>query len=312
MNDLFKTLQTFFTPTQFYCWQTAIVLCILGWAAALNTQDTVQTLLINCGWIFLIIGVGWMTSVNPIQAWGLSLSPWITGGLVCIFLFVNDLESGVPNIAFITWPVVSATIAIFPHTFNPESGFSLPPVKVRTHLLIVFLGNLLLMCWILFHFQIQEWLTTYPELRGENFQNSGFVVAIGRPDSNQSRGVQVADLMGEEVILQTLGKPRSEVERWLFDLQNDPSAPNQFRQAVMNRLATTNKRQQTDEQFWQLELVITEPEYQLVLGARWLGPSTSPGKYIVQKACQISFSGQNPSDLARVECAEAKRLTAQG
>lgn len=312
MKDALDRLQAFFTPQKIYSWQTAIILCLFAWLLALITTQPIRFILIQSGWIFLIIGVGWMTTENPIKAWELSLSPWITGLLVCVFLFVTDWQSGVPRIAFILWPVTSALIAAFPSTFSPETGFHLPPIPVRPRLLILFLSNLLLLCWILFYFQVQDWLETYPELRQESFRNSGFVVAIGRPDVATSRGIQVANLMAEEVILQTNGNPRSEVERWLFDLQNNEAAPSQFRAQVMKRLTGLGQNRRADQDFWQLEIVIAEPEYQLILGARWMGPSASKGSYIVQQACQITFAGDKPTDLARVECAPATRLDAKG
>lgn len=312
MKDFFNLVRAFFTPTKLYSWQTAIALCLLAWLLALITIAPMQSILIRFGWIFLIIGVGWMTTENPVQAWGLSLSPWITGILVCVFLFVTDLESGVPRFAFIFWPIASTLLAVFPTTFDPESGFKLPVLKDRPRLLIVFLSNLLILCWILFYFQLQDWLNTYPEVRQENFKDSLFVVAIGRPDVAQSRGVQVANLMADEVFLQTNGKNRSEVEKWLFELQNNEAAPNQFRTAVLDRLGNLDQRRRADEPFWQLEIVITEPEYQLILGARWLGPSSSQGKYIVQQSCQITLNGEKPTDIARVECTPAQRIESKG
>lgn len=312
MKDVLDRLQAFFTPQKFYSWQTAIGLCVLAWLLALITTQPIQFLLIKVGWIFLIIGVGWMTSENPVHLWGLSLSPWITGLLVCIFLFVADWRSGVPRIAFILWPVTSALIAAFPSTFSPESGFHLPLVTVRPRLLILLLGNLLVLCWILFYFQIQDWLETYPELRQESFKKSGFVVAIGRPDVADSRGIQVANLMAEEVILRANGNTRSEVERWLFDLQHQKEAPGQFRSKVMERLISLDQRRGGDQAFWQLEIVIAEPEYQMILGARWMGPSAAQSKYVIQKACQITFAGPKPTDLARVECLPPQRIDAKG
>jgi len=312
MKDALDRLQVFFTPQKLYSWQTAIGLYILAWLLALITTQPIQFVLVKVGWIFLIIGVGWMTTENPVQAWGLSLSPWITGLLVCIFLFVSDWRSGVPRIAFICWPMTSALIAAFPSTFSPESGFQIPPVTARPRLLILLLSNLLVLCWILFYFQIQDWLNLYPELRQESFKQSGFVVAIGRPDVASSRGIQVTNLMAEEVVLRANGNTRSEVERWLFDLQHQKDAPNQFRAKVMERLIALDQRRKADEAFWQLEIVIAEPEYQLILGARWMGPSASKGNYVIQQACQISFAGEKPTDLARVECLPAERIDAKG
>ncbi|MFZ4667350.1 MAG: DUF5357 family protein, partial [Prochlorotrichaceae cyanobacterium] len=158
MKDFFDAVRAFFTPSKLYSWQTAIALCLLAWSLALITVTPIQSILIRCGWIFLIIGVGWMTTENSVQAWGLSLSPWITGILVCVFLFTTDLESGVPRFAFIFWPIASTLLAVFPSTFDPESGFRLPALNDRPRLLIVFLSNLLILCWILFYFQIQDWL----------------------------------------------------------------------------------------------------------------------------------------------------------
>jgi hypothetical protein len=307
MNTILRRIQTFFTPPKLYSWQTAIFLCLFAWILALVTTHPFRFLLTELGWIFLIIAVGWMTTENPIKAWGLSLSPWLTGLLVCIFLFVTDWRSGLPRIAFIFWPLTSTLIALVPSMFKVESGFRLPPLSDRPRLLVIFLSNLLLLCWILFNFQIQDWLDRYPQLRQESFRNSGFVIAIGQPTLGESRGTQVTNLMADEVILHANGQTRTAVERWLFNLQKDPKAPEKFRSKVMDRLVQRYPLSKNDVNFWQLEIVIAEPEYQLVLGARWMGPSSNKESSLVEQACQIRFRGPKPTDLATVQCAEARR-----
>ena len=289
-------------PERFYSWQTAMALCVLAWLMSFPTVPPIQNLLVRLGWIFLIIGVGWMTTANPIQLWGLSFSPWITGILVCLFLFVSSPDQGIPRIAVISWPVIAALVAIFPASFRPDTGFQVPPIATRTRLLVLVLVNLLLTAWILFFYTLADWLVAYPGLRQENFAASTFIYPVGTVSAADDRGQQIVAQMIQELQLQVDGRTRSEVEQWLLRLQDDPAAPNQFREAVFQQLALTTPRSVKDAKFWQFELRIADPEYQVLLGTRWMGPSAMATGYLMQRTCRISFPTALPTAIADVTC----------
>jgi hypothetical protein len=303
MKEIWQSLKTVLLPEQFYSWQMAIALSLLAWFMSFPTVSPFQEILVRLSWFFLIVGIGWVTTENPINLWGLSLSPWITGALVCLFLFIENPSAGVPRVAVITWPVIAGLVAIFPASFRPDSGLRLPPVSTRTRLLIIMLSNLLLTCWILLYYTMEDWLVAYPGLRQENFQASTFVYPIGQVKPQDDRGTQIVQQMAAELKKQVDRQPRSQVEQWLLQLQDNPEVATGFRDRVFQSLgANPTQKQVKDGDFWQFEIRITEPEYRMVLGARWMGPSAQETGYLMQQPCQISFRTQDPKELSTVTC----------
>lgn len=302
MKELFASIKSIFWPERLYSWQTAMALCVLAWLMSFPTEPPIQSLLVRLGWICLIVGVGWMTTENPISLWGLSFSPWLTGILICIFLFVSNPEESPPRVAVILWPVIAALVAAFPASFRPTTGLQIPPIHTRTRLVVLLLSNLLIMAWILFFYAMEDWMMGYPGLRQEDFSRSNFVYAVGEVPSRDDRGANIVQEMSETLIAQVENQPRSEVERWLLQLREDPDAPGLFRDRVFDRLALVTPRSVQDGKLWQLEIRITEPAYRLVLGARWMGPSAYQEGYLMQRSCQISFTGSEPTAPAQVSC----------
>lgn len=306
MKELFDSIKSILWPERLYSWQTAISLCVLAWLMSFPTEPPIQNLLVRLGWVCLIVGVGWLTTENPIELWGLSFSPWLTGLLICIFLFVSNPEESPPRIAVILWPVIAALVAVFPASFRPTTGLQIPPIPTRTRLLVILLSNLLLMTWILFFYVMENWLIAYPGLRQEDFSGSQFVYAAGEVPSRTDRGAGIVQGMSDVLIDTVAERPRSEVERWLLQLREDPDAPAQFRDTVFDRLTLTTPRSVRDGKLWQFEIRITEPAYQISLGARWMGPSAHNEGYLMQRTCQISFinptNPEDPTTPAQVAC----------
>lgn len=302
MKDLVAAIKSILWPERLYSWQTAMALCVLAWVMSFPTDPPIQNLLVRLGWICLIAGVGWMTTENPIALWGLSFGPWLTGILICIFLFISNPEESLPRIAVILWPVIAAFVAAFPASFKPTTGLQVPPIQTRTRLILLLLSNLLIMAWILLFYLMQDWLVNYPGLRQEDFSQSNFVAAVGEVPPQEDRGANIVQAMSATLEGEVTGKPRSEVERWLLQLREDPDAPNVFRDQVFDRLALTTPPDVRDGKLWQFEIRITEPAYRMVLGARWMGPSAYSEGYLMQRSCQISFTGNEPTATAAVSC----------
>jgi hypothetical protein len=296
-------------PRSFYSWQSAFGLSLLAWILSLVTQrpDTVtnwvsvHSILSNLGWILLIVAMGWFTTTNPVKVLGVSLGPWLTGILVCLYLFVRSGEQNLTvfRVALMTWPLISMAIAAFPEFITVDEGFRVPrKTQVRQWLVVLLLANLLLTCWIFLGVRILDWTKDYPGVRGETFARSAIVmrpsnnfitglplIRLGLPFSDAglisfiprpvvsamdySRGVEILSEMVQEVRAKAEGETLSNIERWLFDIQKAPAT---FRDAVMLRLTRQDEGKTLDQRYWQVELGIGEPEYKLTLGSRWDGP----------------------------------------
>jgi Family of unknown function (DUF5357) len=303
VKQFFASFWDFIRPKQHHSWQAALWLALLGCLFTSITASPVHEILARLSWVSFIVAVGWLTTLeSPIVVWGLSLGPWITGMLVCLFLFSTGGQTTVPREAALSWPLVAAAIAVLPNAFDLETGrWSPPSKKDRQRLIILVMSNLLLVCWILFYYRIQDWLVVYPGLQGERFEDSSFVLQRALSDRNFDRGYAVVDTMESQLRRNTTSRPRKDAELWLYNIQKDPQS---FRDSVLKELGQTEAAKvggsrAKDEAYWGLEATIGEPSYQVTLGARWQGPSHSRVGYIVQKACQVSFGGD---DRGRVGC----------
>lgn len=299
VQQFFKSFWEHTRPRSFYSWQSALGLSLLAWLLSLLTQrpDTVgvpwsvHSILTNFGWVFLIIAMGWFTTINPPRFLGLSLGPWLTGILVCLFLFIRGEGIVWTRAALVSWPLVSMAIAAFPEFIKIDSGFEVPrKVPTRQWLMTLLLANLVLTCWLFLGFRIQDWLAEYPGLKGELFDRSAFVIRSQPSQPDYSRGVEILNQMVQQVRENTEGRTMDEIERWLFEVQRNPKL---LRDAVMARLTEMNQGRRLDQSFWQVEMGIGEPEYQLTLGARWQGPRSMQQGYVVQQVCQVGLATNN-------------------
>lgn len=304
-------------PDSFYAWQTSLWMSLLAWLLAqaarapeeVSAPISVHGILTTFSWLFLITAVGWLTTERPILIFGQNVGPWITGALVCLFLFVRR-DYVLPRAALISWPLISTAIAAFPEFIQVDSGFSIPrSLRVRQRLCLVLLFNLLITSWISFGFRLQDWAADYPGLKGEAFKNS-FFLADRRPEGEDfSRGIGIVREMEQQLKLNADGRTKAQVERWLFDNQRSPQM---FRDAVMNALVDEDARQR-DDRFWQLETRVSEPDtdpalppvYGVTLRANWRGPRPRTAGHGVEKTCRVNFGQQ---DRAQVSCQEIKKL----
>jgi hypothetical protein len=304
-----QSLWTLLRPTSFYSWQASLWMSLLAWLLAqaarapeqVKAPVSVHDIMTSLSWMFLILAVGWLTQDYPLKLFGQNLGPWITGALVCLFLFVRR-DYALPRAALISWPLFSAAIAAFPEFIDIERGFSIPrSLRVRQNLCIMLLVNLLLTSWITFSFRINHWLMDYPGIWGEGFDNSFFLMQRSRTEEDFSRGREIIQEMEQQLNQNTTFKTQSEVERWLLDNQNDPLI---FRDSVMNSLAARRRNGERlprlkDDSFWQLETLVSEPAYQVELRARWVGPRSKEAGHLVKHSCKIDFGS---SKRANVTC----------
>ena len=91
IRDDFKTL---FWPKQYFAWQTLLLLSLFSLVVATaidslegRNQLTVD-FLTTFSWIFFTFAVWWaLAETKPLTGNKFSLSPWITGIVLCLFLF---------------------------------------------------------------------------------------------------------------------------------------------------------------------------------------------------------------------------------
>jgi len=285
MLELFQDIKNFLTPPKWDSWQTLIWISVFSWALSFLATDLVQSIIAACGWVFLIPGLHWWMHEDGVKKAltidKILLAPWITGALICYFLF-GSFESLWP-LGFIVWPPLSAIISALPKFIaGSRDGpvYKLPDPRVRQDLLILFLLNLLFSCWFQFNFVIQTWLSDYPDLLSQDLSRSPFVVRLLPHNLPTSRGVMVLD-QAEALLRANLeGRSWSEVESWLFEIQSH--MPKLQRQ-VLDRLSDVE-----ENAFWQVGWQILPGEYNLQLQAIWTGPTPGVSGYYLTKSCQIT------------------------
>ncbi len=314
--SFWKSFWEFLGPKEFYAWQTPLWLSILAWGLSQLTTNpadttvpvTAHAILTSFSWAFLVIATGWFTTVNPVRLLGQNLGPWITGALLCLFLFGRG-DAPMARTALLTWPLISAAIAAFPDFFRVESGFQVPKrLQTRQDLIVLALVNLLLTSWILFGLNIQDWMAEYPGVRGEQFEQSLFVQPSPSRTEDFSRGTSIVEAMRGELVKESVGLTKPQMERWLFDNQRNPQI---FSDAVMGLLAQANNGRRLDQKFWRLETIVGEPEYRVTLRAIWRGPrpKTDIDGHVVQSTCQITFGTTN---LSQIDCDEEAQVFPAG
>lgn len=274
---IIKTLE----PPQLLSWQTSVLLSILVWLTGFFTAGLSQDLIAVFSWLLLIIGGSWFSAENPVRIGIFSVSAWVTGALICMFIF-RSWNERMPSIAYVIWPVISAAIAILAEVVKPGGKLKMPEPKVRQNLIILFSIHLLISCWIQFHFYIQTWVEKYPSVLADDFSKSTFVVKLPTSSPPSSKGVEILNAIELRMKKQIDNQPWPEVQQWLktADLK-------------INTLAKeTEKEITTPEEItiWQFEVKVlpTKTGYNLNAIAKWPGLSAQPGGYNLEKTCQIS------------------------
>ncbi|NES94127.1 MAG: DUF5357 domain-containing protein [Desertifilum sp. SIO1I2] len=180
MRELFALLKFVYIillPKKFLSWQTCLLTCILLWLLALSQTDTQRDILASLGFLSLIAGLWFFLQERPFRIFGFSLGNWILSLFLAVFIAAS-LWGEVSYIPWVISPLIAALIAIVPELINSNFKLKLPDPHARARILILLLSHILLSCWIQFHFTINYWLSTQPDLVRQDFSNSVFVVKI--------------------------------------------------------------------------------------------------------------------------------------
>jgi hypothetical protein len=303
------------SPKTWDSWQALIWFSLFSWAmAAMVVDPGIQIFISTCGWLFLIPGVHWAMYKEKnlkelLTFGGFFIAPWITGALVCVFLF-GSLTGKLTEAAFILWAPISATIAAAPKfiKFGPKYGVPDPPV--RQDLIILVLVNLLISCWIQLYFATQTWLRQYPSFLAEDFSRSPFVVRLASDDRRVSRGARVLDEAANLFDKEVSGLSWSETERWLLEMNDQ--------MGLIRSEAITQLTEANENELWRIQGRFLPGEYVVQLIATWNGPTKDGVGYYFTKNCQVfkqqtplerlvpQLRQQNENAIAQVRCGETQ------
>jgi hypothetical protein len=285
--NLYRRITDFLIPDRYFSWQTVFYMSLFSWLMSLIARELGATeftvmLLAAFGWFFMALGAGWFVNDGNIKPFGIPIAPWVSGAILCIFLFATFTDSWLRP-ALATWPLISFLVVAVPNLlgwdFQPKP---VPPV-VRQKLLLLFLLSLLFSSWFQFYFRIQNWLETYPSLASDDLHQSTFVYRLpGQPTPVAAGAAQLATA---ETILQTeLGsKPWSSAERWLANLDGQ----RQYLQREIDKVHGYGSR---EAPMWRLGIprpMSSGEGYILNLLAIWEGPSAHPDGYYLEKTCEV-------------------------
>lgn len=289
-NDLRKQAQSLLWPDQYFAWQTLLLLSLFSllMAVGLNAEegDPAQELLTTLSWIFFTCAVWWALAENPIKPIGdYSISPWVTGAVLCNFLF-HPWEEPRFRLALCSWPLISTTIKALPHFISWELEPHWPKKKDQPMLVMTLLVNLLLTSWIIFYFRVQTWVDTYPGLLVNDFDNSAFVTDFRRGDRTEEtnpQGVRLLNGTADAVYSELNGQPWYQTERWLYTRQARL-------EAISSEMLKTLSAP-AEEIFWRMQVPdlkrLPDEGYLLTIRAKWVGPVAGNKQLQLEKTCKI-------------------------
>jgi hypothetical protein len=315
VKDAVTQVRELILPKQYFAWQTILMLSLFSWGMAYVAQGTQATgltvqLLSTGSWLFLTIAIWWALVDNPIKILNVSISSWITGAVICVFVFSPWTDSRV-QWAIASWPLISVGVASLPNFVNWNLDWRLPKPQVRQELILMLLINLLLSCWVLFYFRIQNWFESYPSLLVEDLNQGHFVYQFRGGRTRLSQGVPLLENAAATLSQELNGVPWPRVERWLLNID----------EGIRTIAGSVDMIAPAERIFWSLDAPNpTEAAngYQLKLRANWLGPTAEQNGYYLEKICAITpqrnqpriTTSDQPTDgqqdltpIARVDCA---------
>jgi hypothetical protein len=281
----FAQIKTALWPKSAFSWPTVIYMSLISWLMSgisrlLGASAFTVGLMATLAWIFLALGVGWACEAQKIKPFGLSIAPWVAGGILCLFLF-GSWGGAWLQPALISWPLMSFLVVAVPNMLSWELRPKRPSPAVRQSLALLLGLSLLLSSWFQFYFRIQTWLRDYPSLIADQFDHSAFVYRI--PGQTMSLSAGVSHLTEAERLIkaQIHDKPWSWVERWLLNQEGQ--------QQTLQRQVQINQSNSPENKLWHLSLKPTTQGngYNLMLRAQWLGPSANGDGYYFEKACEV-------------------------
>ena len=282
--SLIQSIREILKPPQAFSWQTLIWLSVFSGLMSNLSTDFVQNLLAFFGWIFLILGISWVTTEELPFIEGIAVGAWITGALLCIFV-CSIWTSEIPPIAYILWFPVSACLASLRHLFDENSLTFIQPNKTAKQTIIILLSaNILVACWFQLYFTMQTWVKEYPTILTDEFSQSAFVIRLDPPSLGIPRGGLVLNQMEKYLQDELDRQPWLQVEKWLLKDKNQQNNINKLMNEVKKDIVLI------DEDMWwkyKYKLQSNVSGYKIQFIAIWQGPRSQSGEYYIDKICQI-------------------------
>jgi hypothetical protein len=321
-QDVYDRIRKILVPPKAYSWQTFIYLSVYSWILSFFAIGYIQNIIAFCGWLFLIAGTAWYTTDDPLRVPGtfMPVGAVITGFLVSVFAFGNQ-NDGITSRTIVLWPTISALITAIPEFFEGSgtgSKAQIPKPEVRQRITVLVASCMVLSCWIQFYFVMDNWLKQYPSLLADDFQRSTFVIRMEDAEKVPENGVLILDRLQPIVEAELVGKPWSQVERWLLDAKTQVG---NLGQQVTNKTLAKYE----EKELWNIEprVVNTQSGYILDLLSIWEGPTSNPKGYYLKKSCRIepvagSINNSNTtaslandkSTIAEIECDRLSKFIA--
>lgn len=293
MNNFFrerlKQIEAVIIPTKPLQWQTFLLIALLLWLGSIlvnlgeNGDNKLSEILGNLSWLFLTIGVGFLTA-KKLAIGNFTLSPWITGAMICFFLYQN-VNNEVKSFIVIMWPLLSLCIAELTLFFKNGGKLKPPPPLTNKSFTFMLLINLLLTCWLSFHFAIQEWSQEYPSLLEEDVSKSAFITKIKQNSVGESRGATILNLIEEKLRAETRDRQlETSVETMKLKL------------ITLKHQALEQLPPAKENKYWFLQtpIIASSSGYQIELQLIWQGPTPGKGSYYLSKSCQIQRRRSTP------------------
>lgn len=175
IDKFFLGIKKTIMPESFSTWQTFMILTVFALVLILVTEENNTEILVGLSLIFIAIGLWFFTKEKPLTLLGISVNNWARSILICLLVFRLIPEA---SWVWICCPPLAATIAAIPEFMESKNKFKIPGPEARQKLVILFIGYLVLSCWINFGLTIQEWLENDPIMVQRDFSDSAFVVKI--------------------------------------------------------------------------------------------------------------------------------------
>ncbi|WRH68490.1 MAG: DUF5357 family protein [Planktothrix sp. GU0601_MAG3] len=146
-------------------WRTFILISIAIWTGSVfvsNNEDT-RNFLALLSLLILTIAISIRTNKPPFIIGRISLSPWITSGLICLIIYQNT-EINQPNFALKSWPIIAACLIFILEFIQDKFKIQSPPPLVRMGFIIIFLIHINIYCWIEFSLRVENWVQKVPDI----------------------------------------------------------------------------------------------------------------------------------------------------
>jgi|GEM_PF-2395372 len=307
MNDIFNIFRK---PTEnFWKWaeeqikppiifsaQTLILLSIYSLAVGLLATGFTRRFVIACGWMFFITGTAWLMNEKPIRVNSILLNFWISGIIICLFVFGYVLEQLRQIELWVMLPLVVMLITAINEFTDQKLNFYIPNVAIRQRSAMLLTVHLLISCWLQFFFVINNLLNEYPSLIREDFRNSAFVIKLPLLPVPPEKGELILNSIIAPVKVQINNQPWEEVEALLQPPDRLDDWIKDISEAVKQRLPPSK-----ENSLWKIEINATAEDwgYKLDMASILQIPTARDGGIKFTSTCQVkrvNNTAINPSN----------------